>query len=450
MSFRKNLAYLRKEAKMSQEDLAFKLDVSRQSVSKWESGGAYPETDKMLKMCKIFDCNLDELMNQDIEHVRSEEDKKYSFKDILYEIRDLLERTIEMLTSMTFKGVIKFLFEVGLLFVLILIIGLPFHYLENLGSNMFYSWGAYSVIISTWKFLIESIYIVIAAIIFVYTYKIRFLDKFEESRNILNKKRDQKVQKSEENVAKVTVKKGRRREFTMDFGIFTIFVKIFIFLIKCALVIVACFILFFLISSAAIFIIDLIWMFQGIFLTSIFILTLAFSLLLILLLKVIYNFILNRKIYWDKLFKFFIISFVSLGIGFGVLFIDINQLTWSNTVSDNLSATVLTEDLEMFDGIFISNTYNYTNFVVDNSLGNTVKVEVSFYENFSDIYIIEDDEDVYIRDRSRSFALPNAYSVLLDDLREHKVTNYSKLFDHMVTIYATEENIDEIKRNESF
>ena len=40
MSFHKNLEYLRKEKNISQEDLAFKLGVSRQAVSKWESGGS--------------------------------------------------------------------------------------------------------------------------------------------------------------------------------------------------------------------------------------------------------------------------------------------------------------------------------------------------------------------------------------------------------------------------
>ena len=59
MSLSKNLEYLRKSKKMSQEDLAFKLGVSRQAVSKWESGAAYPETEKIIAICKLFDCSLD-------------------------------------------------------------------------------------------------------------------------------------------------------------------------------------------------------------------------------------------------------------------------------------------------------------------------------------------------------------------------------------------------------
>ena len=70
MSFHKNLEYLRKEKNISQEDLAFKLGVSRQAVLKWESGAAYPETAKMIAMCKIFDCTLDELFNEDMAELK--------------------------------------------------------------------------------------------------------------------------------------------------------------------------------------------------------------------------------------------------------------------------------------------------------------------------------------------------------------------------------------------
>ena len=54
MKFGENLYNLRKNAKMSQEKLAEKMSVSRQSISKWENGESYPEMDKILKLCNIF------------------------------------------------------------------------------------------------------------------------------------------------------------------------------------------------------------------------------------------------------------------------------------------------------------------------------------------------------------------------------------------------------------
>ena len=61
-----NLKRIRKDNNLSQEQLAEKLGVSRQSVSKWENGEAYPEMDKVLQLCKMFNLNIDELLNQDI------------------------------------------------------------------------------------------------------------------------------------------------------------------------------------------------------------------------------------------------------------------------------------------------------------------------------------------------------------------------------------------------
>ena len=51
---------------MTQEQLALLLGVSRQSVTKWETEKSYPEMDKLLKMCRIFDCTLDDLVQGDL------------------------------------------------------------------------------------------------------------------------------------------------------------------------------------------------------------------------------------------------------------------------------------------------------------------------------------------------------------------------------------------------
>ena len=42
------------------------LGVSRQSVTKWEAEKSYPEMDKLLKMCSIFECSLDDLVTGDL------------------------------------------------------------------------------------------------------------------------------------------------------------------------------------------------------------------------------------------------------------------------------------------------------------------------------------------------------------------------------------------------
>lgn len=51
---------------MTQEQLAMLIGVSRQSVAKWEAGKSYPEMDKLISLCQVFNCTLDELVQGDL------------------------------------------------------------------------------------------------------------------------------------------------------------------------------------------------------------------------------------------------------------------------------------------------------------------------------------------------------------------------------------------------
>jgi len=62
MNLGETIYRLRTENNMSQGDLADALDVSRQSVSKWETGGSVPDLDKLIKLSEIFGVTLDELV----------------------------------------------------------------------------------------------------------------------------------------------------------------------------------------------------------------------------------------------------------------------------------------------------------------------------------------------------------------------------------------------------
>ena len=61
-----NIKRIRKEKHITQEQLADILGVSRQSISKWESDIAYPETDKLIELGKLFDCSMDYLLKEDV------------------------------------------------------------------------------------------------------------------------------------------------------------------------------------------------------------------------------------------------------------------------------------------------------------------------------------------------------------------------------------------------
>ena len=66
MTLGEKIVKQRKELNYTQEQLADILGVSRQSISKWESNIAYPETDKLIELGKLFDCSMDYLLKEEV------------------------------------------------------------------------------------------------------------------------------------------------------------------------------------------------------------------------------------------------------------------------------------------------------------------------------------------------------------------------------------------------
>lgn len=69
MTVGEKITKLRKEQNLTQEQFAEILKVSRQSVSKWERDDAYPDTEKLIRISKLFDCSLDYLLKDELEQM---------------------------------------------------------------------------------------------------------------------------------------------------------------------------------------------------------------------------------------------------------------------------------------------------------------------------------------------------------------------------------------------
>lgn len=82
MSFGNRLYELRRSKNISQEELAELLDVSRQSISKWENDKAYPEMTRLLFMSDYFGVSLDYLMRgtENSESTQREENKSLTYQ----------------------------------------------------------------------------------------------------------------------------------------------------------------------------------------------------------------------------------------------------------------------------------------------------------------------------------------------------------------------------------
>lgn len=77
MAFSDNLQFLRTRQGLTQEQLAEQMEVSRQSVSKWESGVSYPEMETLLKLCELFRMDMDTLLRGDAAQALAEDSAGY-------------------------------------------------------------------------------------------------------------------------------------------------------------------------------------------------------------------------------------------------------------------------------------------------------------------------------------------------------------------------------------
>ncbi|MFA7655026.1 MAG: helix-turn-helix transcriptional regulator [Candidatus Dojkabacteria bacterium] len=457
MSFRKNLEYLRKSKKLSQEELANKLNISRQSVSKWESGAAYPETEKILAICKIFDCTLDELMNQNIQEEHLEEKRTYTFNDFLESVTDIVDRSIRMITSMNGKSLIRFLFELGILFLLILLLKVPFDYIYSKGANIFLQGNhdVLRILLAFWSLLIDIVYLVVAAISFAYIYKVRFLDMFDDGvkEDIYNR---QKVVKKEFPVEEGKEIKSKREKVQVrhDFGVFSFFGKIALFFVKCLIAFCSLFVIFFFLGSVAGLVVVSSWFLQGIFYFSILLLLLALIVFLGMLIIVLYNFIFNRKTAWKKVLIVLLGTIISFGLSAGLGFLEFKEFTIYNDYRSNIVIDLLVEEFPMSEGLIVEPAYGI-NYVEDSNLTDKVRVEVAYSKNFVEAeirsFVSEEGEEsinVFIHSSGNSISIKGLYNIFLNNLREKEISaDYGYLFDGRITVYSSMENIEKIRSN---
>ena len=141
MSLGQNLQFLRKRNDITQEQLAEKLDVSRQSISKWESNTTYPEMDKLIQLTQMFHCSMDDLLQKDISTLYVEDKANY-------------DRHMNILSKMIALGVTLILSGVTIMV-----------FLSGMGSmkeinSPFYSDEFYSIIFFIFLIIAVAIFIV--------------------------------------------------------------------------------------------------------------------------------------------------------------------------------------------------------------------------------------------------------------------------------------------------
>lgn len=452
MKFCDKLLSLRKKNNLSQEQLADKLGVSRQAVSKWESNQSVPDMEKIMKLCEILDCSLDELVDDCATGNKTLKNTKLNVNDYINEFLNFITKTFNMFWSMTLVEKIKCLLEMGfiilILFILSQIIGgvlSSFIVRPILGllPNKIY-FPIYNIL--------ESIYFVvifvISVIILIHLFKIRYLDYFVtiEDDNVSEKKVEvpvEELEKEDINKKRVFMEKKKNKIIIRDpqhttYNFFYVLAHFIVYIIKLFAFFFAIPFIIGIIISAFTLIIALLNIKFGSFFVGILISTLGCGIACYSSLELIYNFIFNQKEHYKRILILFIISLVLVGIGFGLSF---NAYINFNKIDSKTNTTNF--EIEMYDELelwFID--YENTNIIIDNELDN-ILIDVKhpdFYNvkfNNNDMHIISSD----------SLDGIDAFNKLLEFTRKKKRLDIENGYTYYVDVHISQSNLDKIKEN---
>ncbi len=464
MNLADNLKKIRKEHNLSQEQLAEKLGVSRQSVSKWESNQAYPEMDKVLQICQIFNLNIDDLFNQDIKEVTSNKQSKTNINKYIDDFLDYITKTIDMFSIMKFKEKIKCFFEqaiiIGILLAVFAIIGsICGNILRNIIS--IFPDKAYFIIYN----LFDSIYIIITLILgivlLLHIFKVRYLDYYdivkktsndenevknnnsEEISDEFNKTSKAKETKKEEKV-KILLEKKQEKVIIRDpqhsgYKFISGLLQCFLFIIKIFVFLIAITFCISLITLAITFIIPFIFIKTGLLFIGTILTIFSLIIINIIILIILYHFLISKKNKKSKLAMFFIISLIILGFGIGLISISIPNFDYIA----NIEETAYLKDevtISMQDGLFFQDYYDNIEYIETD----IDSIKITYYHSkYYDIFINDDGNFLYFYSQPKGnfMDLTRAY---IKDINNKRIIDYS---DYKIVIYASLDNIKKMKNN---
>lgn len=451
MNFCNNLQKLRKKLNMSQEQLAENLGVTRQSVSKWESGASYPEMDKLVALCKIFNCELDDLVNKNIDEVKDLTSSKKIIGNFFKSVGDGITKTIRMIENFSFKELIKFICQLLIIVVVILICSIPFTLIGDIVSSAFSDSSIYPVVSSFCNFIIAILYSSFAIIAFFYIYKVKFLDNIVEVD--ANEESDKNDNKESLNIEKKRIVKKDSITIKKDgLSILDFLMTLCIWFIKFIFIVFMFFILFTVVVSTIGLILLIGLICKGLLLLGPILIALSFVVFCIAILEILFNFIVNKKTNFKRIFITCISTIVVASIGVGLTIGYFCNIEIVNKAPDKYKIVTKEEIVPMNDKLFVHDSYyGDIEYIEDNSFENNVKISVDYYNYINSINIKRDDDtkgSVYVSVESpESLKINKFVDEIIRNLKNKKFYNYENLSNVKIKVVASSENIEKIKHN---
>ena len=438
MKFKDKLSKKRHENNLSQEALAERLNMSRQAISKWESGSSYPDMSTMINICKVLNCNLEDLLDDDTLGSNFK-DNKFSINKYLKDTLDFITKSYNMFISMTFKQKIKCILEMIIIICILILFFTGFAYLliNVFDIFNFIPNNLYFFLLRILKMIYGIFAITISFIILIHLFKIRYLDYFVtiEDNTIKEKIIEKDINKDKivfENHEKVIIRDPKHSTYSF----MSILAKIVYYIFKCFLILllipfIISFLILLILSSISLFNIRYI-IFIGIFISLIGLILINYNFLEIII-SVLFDFKTNLK----RLFIMFITGLILTGFGIGY-----SVYKFLNFKEDNTNFITKTFNMNMNNDLVFDSILDVNKVIIDNNTKD-IKIKVNYYK-FLDINLDNYENYYYLMVDENELVLIN---MILDSLRKETYINFDNPSYSVDSITLSQENYDLLLKN---
>lgn len=437
MKFSDKLKKLRKDNNLSQERLADLLEVSRQAVSKWESGSSYPDMEKMKKMCKVLNCTLEDLLDDGC--IGKSENNKINLVNSFNDFLKIVTNTYNMFCAMRFKEKIKCLLEMLLIaFILWIMSEVVFAIFNIFIFNLFLNIPKIGSFIDVFfENVLVIVLVIIDVIVFIHLFKIRYLEYYVtvEDQSVVTKTLEDPINEVKSSKERVIIRDPKHSSSTFLNVLATIVIAIIKFM---AFFLIIPFGFLFILFTVVIFLLFCFLKYGVIFLTAI-IGVLGLLGIAYIFIKLLYNFIFSRKQNFKRIFILFMSSLILLGAGIGLTlgiymtFDEVNDLT-KEFQMNQIVHIEMTKDTVLNSNNIV---YNIDDSVKDIRLESKyIKYSTSNPEG--QVWYIHSYQDT---DR--------LLKLLAYDVKNKNKRDYKKLFESKINVTVSKKNYDILKNNYS-
>lgn len=448
-NFSDNIKKIRKDHNLSQEQLAEELGVSRQAISKWESGAAYPEMDKIITICKKYNCNIDDLLHSDIKEVKGEEETKKNINKYIDEFFKFITDSVNLFIRMKFGSKLKFLFEQAFIaFVLWIICSIIHGVLGLVVSHSplnLLPFKIYNGITGFLGAIYALVTFIVCIIIMVRIYKARYLDYYEQEVVEKADEEDTSVDKKiEVDNNKISLKKENkiivRDPKTTDHYFLNGLLKIFLIGIKFFVLWIELGLCVGLVTIGIGFVLSFLVRNTGIFFVGCLLGCLSSAVALSVIIILLFNFIFNRKSNKKLMIYSFVTSILVIGMSIGM--VTIGSINF-DIVNEPKEVKTNTFEIDMHDNSFLSHNYKIEYIIEDRP---NIRVEIETDKQLTTTYNVNSNGNInFYNYVERPMELVREE---IKGLNEKKIYPFYPDFN-VIKVYANSSNIEKLKTNQN-